>query len=222
MHFNKTFCGNLMQTIGVLLMVLLALPAAAQEDGLRDGRDYILLNPPLPVRAAKDKIEVLEFFNFSCPHCFRMQGRIAQWRKNNDLSDVELIHQPVIFRNLNGHYARMFHTLEVLGDDDKLYDEAFNAIHRGRVLLNSKARFAEWLEERDFDGNRAEKIYDSFSVRTKVNRDTKISEDYGVTSTPQLAVAGKYLITAALAGSLQGMLKTATALIERERQLRKQ
>jgi len=206
----------------IALLLAATLPAAAQDDGYRAGRDYIELNPPLPVRAPKDKIEVLEFFNFSCPHCFRMQGRIAQWKKNNDLSDVELIHQPVVFQNANGHYARMFHTIDAMGGDKRgeLYDDIFNSIHRKRVLLNSKGRFADWMEEHGFDGARAEKVYDSFSVNAKVNRDEKISDDYGVNSTPQMAVAGKYLITAGSAGSLQGMLDIATALIERERKLR--
>ena len=202
-----------------------AFSAAAQTapDRLRENVDYILLDPPLPVRAPEGKIEVLEFFNFSCPHCFRMQTPIALWQKEEKKAgntDALLIHQPVIFQSHGGHYARAFHTMEALGLADALFRKFFNAIHRERVLLNSRDRLADWLEEHhSVDGGKAAKIYDSFSVNAKIKRDERITKEYGVNSTPHMAVAGKYLLSPSTSGSLERMMQSAALLVERERAL---
>lgn len=231
MKTQKTFLVGAVAgaiAVAILTAAFAIFPATAQESEtttqpttFREGRDYIVLNPPLPTRAPKEKIEVLEFFNFSCPYCFRTQGHIARWKKDNDLSDVELIHQPVVFQSANGHYARLFHTIDTIDKSAEksaeLYDKVFNTIHRARRPLNSKGRLADWLDDEGLDGDRAEKIYDSFAVRSKVKRDEKIADDYGVDSTPQFAVAGKYLINTATAGSLERMMLVVQSLVERER-----
>lgn len=206
-----------------LLGAILLLPFAAAAQAVPvAGKDYIALDPPLPVRAPADKVEVVEFFNFSCPHCFRLQSVMARWARDNDMSDVELVRQPVVFQAYSGHYARMFHTLEALGVVEEFYGKVFNAIHREKRLLNSVGRFGNWLDEEGLDGARAEQIYDSFSVNAKIARADRIAADYGINSTPQIAVAGKYLLQTGLSGSTQKMLDTAYALIVLERKAREQ
>ena len=85
-----------------------AAPAAAPPPVPRAGINYHVVEPAQPTRVAAGKIEVIEFLNFSCPHCFRMQGPFAQWRAKNKetLGDVVIHRHPVIFQRYNGHYAR--------------------------------------------------------------------------------------------------------------------
>ena len=83
----------------------------------RAGVNYITVEPPQPTRVPAGKIEVIEFLNFSCPHCFRMQGPFAKWRSENkeNLADVVVIRHPVVFQRYNGHYARLLYTMEAWG-----------------------------------------------------------------------------------------------------------
>ena len=147
---------------------------------------------------------------------------MARWKRDDDFSDIALSRQPVAFRSAAGHYARAFYALESLGVAEEFYGKVFDAIHRERRLLNSKGRFADWLSENGIDGARAEQVYDSFSVNAKVARANRISEEYGINSTPQMAVAGKYLLTPSVSGSLEKMVETASALVAMEREARKQ
>ena len=81
---------------------ILAGAAIADETAPKEpqaGGDYILVEPPQPMRVAAGKLEIREFFNFSCPHCFRLQGPFSRWRNESDLSDIVIIHQPL---SLNG------------------------------------------------------------------------------------------------------------------------
>ena len=187
----------------------------------RPNADYIPLEPPQPTRVPAGKIELIEFFNFSCPHCFRMQGPFAKWRNETELSDVVVVRHPVVFRTYNGHFARFYYTLEALGlgEDEKFLGKVYSAIHRQRRLINSRDRALDWLEEEGVDRDKAEAAYDSFGVNVKVRRAEAALENYGVDSTPQFVVNGKYRLAANISGSRQRMLAIAKALIEREREL---
>ncbi|MCH9757885.1 MAG: thiol:disulfide interchange protein DsbA/DsbL [Proteobacteria bacterium] len=202
----------------LLCFVLLPVQAA---DNLKAGTDYLELQPPQPVRVPADKIEVVEFFNYSCPHCYRLQGHLAKWRAKHMRDDVVLVQQPLAFTRYNGHYARAHYTLQGLELIETLSSQIYNAIHAERKLINSKGRFLDWLaEEHDVDRERAEKMYDSFTVRSRATRAETIAGDYGVNSTPQLSVNGKYVINPGLSGSYEKLMDTLTTLVERERQAR--
>ena len=55
-------------------LCVLAAPAYAQVQG----QDYELLTPPQPTASA-DKVEVVEFFSYGCPHCAAMAPHIEKW-----------------------------------------------------------------------------------------------------------------------------------------------
>lgn len=214
----------LLRFLLIALVASLALAATgaamAQQQSAGDyvaGRDYVVIDPPLPVRVEQGKIEIIEFFNFSCPHCFRIQRPFHKWQSGEDMSDIEIVRVPVVFQQTAGHYARAYYTMESLGAADDLYTKMFGAIHRERKLLNSKGRFVDWLEEQGYDAAAAEGAYDSFSVGLKTSRTADTTTQYGVNSTPQFAVGGKYVINAALAGSRERMLDILSALVAAER-----
>ena len=44
------------------------------------GRDYAVLLSPQPTTSG-DRIEVLEFFWYGCPHCYKLHPQIKIWQK---------------------------------------------------------------------------------------------------------------------------------------------
>lgn len=212
--------------LGALLslsLLPLSAMARAQDGGnFVPGRDYHVIDPALPVRVAPGKVEVIEFFNFSCPHCFRIQRPFYQWQKERDMSDVEITRVPVAFQQTGGHYARAYYTMESLGAADDLYGKMFGAIHREHKLLNSKGRFLDWLEEQGYDAAKAEAAYDSFSVNLKTAKTADTVASYGVSGTPTFAVGGKYVIDAGLAGSRERMITILSVLVAAEQKAQKE
>ena len=208
-----------MRYLSILVFSLAGLLAAVAgaADNLRADVDYIELQPPLPVRVPAGEIEVMEFFNFSCPHCFRLQGYLKQWRAAHEEDDVVLVHQPLVFTRYNGHYARAYYTLQGLRMEEELLDKVYNAIHIERQLINSEGRFLDWLEEQGVDRDKAEKMYASFTVNSRANRAATIADEYGISSTPQMVINGKYVINPSLSGSYERMMDILTVLVERER-----
>ena len=226
-HFRNLFLA---------VALVLAAPAALAQTGdnaegetaqqslpppvPRAGVNYVAVDPPQPTRVPAGKIEVIEFLNFSCPHCFRMQGPFAKWRAENkdELTDVVVIRHPVVFQRYNGHFARVLYTMEALDLGEEFIGKIFNAIHRQRKLLNSRDRFLDWLEDESADRDKAEKAYDSFGVNVKVRRAEGALESYGVSGTPQFVVGGKYRLEPGISGSQTRMLALMGELIKIERE----
>ena len=68
---------------GVLATAALGLPgmAWAQAKKPEDGVEYLTLGKPVNTDAPPGKIEVIEFFWYSCPHCNAFEPRLVQWTK---------------------------------------------------------------------------------------------------------------------------------------------
>ncbi len=181
--------------------------------------DYLVLEQTQPIRVEEGKIEVLEFFNYSCPHCNRLQPLLRRWERTQkeQYDDVSVVGQPVVFQRFNGHFARLHYTLDSMDLLDSYQAKVYKAIHTDRKLINNKSRFLDWLEDDGIERARADAVYQSFSVHSKVTRAEIMANDYNVTGTPQIAVGGKYLVNASMARGYERMMDIVTWLVEQER-----
>jgi thiol:disulfide interchange protein DsbA len=174
------------------------------------------LYPPQPSYAPAGKVEVIEFFNFSCPHCYRMLGPFNRWKREADPATIAVRRHPVVFSRTRGLFAQLYYTLEALGQADALYQKVFAAIHEEGKILNSRGRMLDWLETQGVERARAEAVFDSFAVKTKVERAARSQESYGVNSTPQIIVAGKYRLAPSNYFGYPEMMAALSELIAQE------
>ena len=56
-----------------------ATPALAQA-AFKEGKDYAKLSKPVATTAGAGKVEVIEFFWYSCPHCHAFEPAFAAWK----------------------------------------------------------------------------------------------------------------------------------------------
>jgi thiol:disulfide interchange protein DsbA len=165
--------------------------AAAQTP--QAGTDYSVYDTPQQVEAPAGKIEVTEFFFYTCPHCADMEPMLEQWAKTMP-KDVSLRRIPVLFRPQFAPFSKIYYTLENMNLLDKLHAEVFVAIHKDRLnLADEKALFA-WVASKGVDAAKFEEVYKSFAVASKVQRADQITRAYNVPGTPAIVVNGKYLV----------------------------
>src|SRR4051794_134709 len=92
--------GNTMRFIQQALMAvafgLVALTAAASPDNPVEGVDYRTLEKPQPTESDK-KVEVTEFFWYSCPHCHAFEPSLVEWVKKQG-DNIVFKRVPVTFR----------------------------------------------------------------------------------------------------------------------------
>ncbi len=204
--------------LSVFFGLFLALSTYAQ--GLPvEGVDYIELKPPQAVQSS-GKIEVLEFFWYRCPHCYALEPDLESWAKRLP-RDVQFKRLPGILNDDWAIDARIFYTLEAIGELERLHRPLFDTIHQqGGVRLRGDAFAkwaADWLAKQNVDMAKYDAAFRSFSVESKLRRASQI---YRLDGVPALAVQGRYLVVAST--SRKAMLATADFLIgETRKQLAK-
>ena len=202
--------------LGVGLLGLSALGAwpAAWAQSFDEGIDYRVLRQPVAT-ASPDKIEILEFFWYGCPHCKTFEGPLASW-KSGLAKDVVFRKVHVPFREET--HQRLFYSLESMGIADKLASKVFEAIHVERkplISLEDQKRFAK---ANGVDPARYEKAWMSFSVQSQMKRANALMQAYRIDGVPQLAVNGRYVTSPAMVGGHhQRPLAVADYPVNRER-----
>jgi len=200
----KTFIKSLF----VAAALLIGSAALAAELG----KDYKLLNPAQP--ASAEKIEVLEFFFYGCPHCFYLHPYMSKWEKTMP-KDVELTYVPTIFRDSWESMARTYYALELLGQLHPLHDALYQAWNVDQTDLSDEARILDFVATHGVDRAKFLAAYNSFSMQSKMARAKQMIRSYGIPGTPSLVVDGKYLITGLQPADTIRVLDEVIAMVRR-------
>jgi thiol:disulfide interchange protein DsbA len=181
------------------------------------GKDYIKLGRAVPTETETGKIEVIEFFWYSCGHCNSFEPAFAQWVKNVP-KDVVVRRMPVAFRDDFAPQQRLYFALEAMGLLEKLHSKVFQAIHGERLPLNTDASILTWIEKQGVDKTKFADTAKSFGVASKLKRAVQLQNDFKIEGVPSLGVAGKYYIDGTSAGSMDRALQVTDSLLAQVRQ----
>ena len=200
-------------TAATVALAGLGLPhlAFAQKKP-EEGADYKTLDKRAPVDAPAGKIEVIEFFWYSCPHCNAFEPKLVAWSKKLP-PDVVLKRVPVSFRDSFVPQQRLFYTLEAMGKLDELHSKVFEAIHVQRQPTDKEDSILAWAEKHGLDKAKFQELYNSFSVSSKARRAVQLQNAYGVEGVPALGIAGKFYTDGSLAGNMDRALQVTEYLI---------
>jgi len=171
-------------------LVALALSAAAQGVP-EEGKEFLRLKSPQPVESGK-KIEVIEFFSYGCPHCGEFEPTLQGWLKTAP-ADVQFRRVPVMFQDRWAPLAKVYYTLDALGEEARLSPEVFTAVHGKGIALWQDKTFFDWAAAHGLDRKKVEDMYNSFGVGGKVNRARMSAQAYQVQSVPLVVVDGKFV-----------------------------
>lgn len=209
---KRQFLGN-----SAKLAAALALPMGASSPLLAQAGQYNLIDPPQST-ANPDKIEVLEYFWFGCPHCFAFEPAINEWaaRKPDDVDFVR--HAPPLNRGWTPH-SEAYYAAQALGITDKMFDQLFDAIHRERKPLRDRESISKWIGGLgvDVDEDKMHDTMKSFAVNAKIRQAMQVASASRVNAVPTVVVNGKYLSTVSMAGGHKQLVDLIDALIEKER-----
>jgi thiol:disulfide interchange protein DsbA len=109
----------------------------------QEGRDYTRLEAPVPTLDPA-KIEVVEAFSFTCPHCYNFEPALEQWKKQQK-PDVVLVQTHMQWSGGMKPYQRGFYTSVFLKMQDKVMMPIFEAIHKENKYFESAEKWAEFF-----------------------------------------------------------------------------
>ncbi len=207
-----------MSAAGALAASALGLPtgAWAQNKKPEDGVEYMTLEKKVNVDVPAGKIEVIEFFWYSCPHCNAFEPKLVAWMKKQP-ADVVIKRVPVAFRDDFVPQQRLYYTLEALGKVEELHNKVFLAIHQDRAPLQREEQIADWAEKNGVDKAKFKELYNSFSVSSKARRATQLQDQFKVTGVPALGIHGRWYTDGELARNMDRALQVTDHLIAEAR-----
>lgn len=162
-----------------------------------------------------DKIEVLEFFWYGCPHCYTFEPYINAWKKAKP-ANVEFVRVPAIFRPEWEVEARSYYALTNMGVIEEIHGKIFEQVHKNKKQINKLDLIADFVEKNGVDKKKFLEEYKSFAVDGMVRKAKKKQSAYNIQGVPSVAVNGKYLTSASMSGSYDNLIKITNYLIEKE------
>ena len=214
---KNTIIKKTLQVTILLVLMPFVFSSYGQIERYVAGTHYLEIANPVNTRDSS-KVEVIEAFWYGCSHCFRFEPLITNWEENKP-DDVDFVRFPALLNNLMKILAQFYYAAEVLDAVDVLHEPIFNAINVERNMLQNEGQISELFLEHGVSQEDFDRTFNSFSVRTKVNQAEARMQDYGIRSTPNMIVNGKYLITTGEnVRTQQEMLDVVDFLVEKERQ----
>jgi thiol:disulfide interchange protein DsbA len=199
---------NITKFILALLLTFASVASQANEAG------YETLTPPQPTENP-DKIEIIEFFWYGCPHCYAFEPLLEQWVKTLP-KNVEFIRQPAVFSEAWGKHAKAYYTAEALGIVDKVHNDFFDAIQNKKEPLDTEASLAKFFADHGVKEADFHDAYNNFGVDAKLRQAPIMASKYGITGVPAIIINGKYKTNGTVAGSHEKMIEVMNKLIKEE------
>jgi len=144
------------------LLLSLSSPTFAQTSGFE-------VLPSAETRSQPERVEVIEYFWFGCPHCFRFEPTINEWAANKP-DFVDFVREAPPLNAQWKPHSQAFYASQVLGKTDEFFEPFFNAIHVEKKRLNSPKSIAKFAATLGFDEKEFLKTMKSFAVDAKIRK----------------------------------------------------
>jgi len=177
------------KTVPFLFAMIFCLSAMFATQARAQGYETIT---PAQNTSVTDKVEVLEFFWFGCPHCSPLN---PSWES----------------------HSRAFYAAQILGISDEFVPAMFNAIHKDRKPMRKPAAIAELAESFGVSKKDFTEAMGSFGVQTRMARAMQLARGAQITGVPAIIVNGKYRISSGSAGSHEGMIGAINQTVTTEK-----
>jgi len=164
------------------------------------GTHYNELNTPINDNLNSAK-EVREFFSFYCPACYRHEAIIgelkAQLPDNIALVKNAIDGMPGRDIAIEELLSKALLTAKLLKVEDKIVATIFKYIYVNKATFTNETDIKNIFLLQGIEEQRFDKIFNSFSVKTGVNKMRKNTEtlrNQGISSVPTVIVNGKYKV----------------------------
>jgi thiol:disulfide interchange protein DsbA len=179
--------------IAVFLFALTGALPAAHAQNLIAGEDYRVISPPFATDTP-DKVEVIEFFSYGCPHCSELNPLITTWSARLP-KGVVFKRVPVSFSNpFYTIMARFYYALEAIGEEARLEAAIFDALHNKNLRLIDEKSITEWVASKNVDPKKFSDAFNSFGVDSRVKRAEQIRVNAKIHGVPALVIDGRYQV----------------------------
>jgi len=202
----------------LLAVAGLALAFAAHAQLPSRSSEYSTLSPVHPVKTGP-RIEVIEFFYYGCPICYELQPHMARWLLQAP-NYISLRRVPALSVEGWEPFAKLYYTLESMGQIARLHWPVYDNFHFDGVQLNQEKVMLDWVARNGLDREKFMAVYNSQEIKDKLEDTRQMMKSYDVRAVPTIIVDGKYLSSARMAGGTRQLMQVVDKLVREARKER--
>jgi thiol:disulfide interchange protein DsbA len=195
--------------LGALALALAGAGALGQTN-VRP--EVIRLDPPRPV-ATGERIEVIEFFYYGCPICYELEPHMTRWLATQAPGYIALRRIPALSSEGWETLAKLYFTLEAIGEVNRLHWPVYDNFHFDGKPLNEEKVMLEWVGHNGIDTKKFAEIYSSQEIQAKLAQSRELMKAYDVRGVPTIIVDGKYMTSARLANGTRPLMQIVDELV---------
>ncbi|PPT91900.1 dihydroneopterin aldolase [Xanthomonas arboricola pv. arracaciae] len=208
---------NLLSRLSLLLLLLMPLAACAADKNAPpvEGDDYIVIDGGQPYAPLAGKVEVVEVFGYTCPHCAHFEPTLEAWVAKQP-SYLRFTPVPAAFGGFWDAFARAYFAADILGVAKRSHRAMFEAIHEKQTVPTQNVapeELAAFYAGYGVPQQRFIETYKSQAVDARLDAAREFAKRSKLPGTPAIIVNGRYLIGAR---NYPDMLRVADYLIARE------
>jgi len=197
-----------MKKVFALFIGLFLLPLSIQAADFKEGTHYKVIS-----QTATEKPEVLEFFSFFCPHCFKFEPYMQAIEKGVP-SDVTVKKNHVNFlgQHMGAKLTQAYAAADLLDVKKEVASLIFDQIHTQRKAINGDAGIVAIFVKAGVSESDAKAALASFPVNGMASQMKRNTEEYKVRGVPTLIVNGKYQVNTSSVSNTQELIDLVSYL----------
>ncbi|QFI53313.1 thiol:disulfide interchange protein DsbA/DsbL [Aeromonas simiae] len=179
-----------MKKILLFIAAMLMMPMVHAAPEFKEGVNYEVVK-----QTGSAQPEVLEFFSYYCPHCYKFEP-IASELKKSLPQGVSFKKNPVAFlgREMGPEMQRAYAVASLLEVEGKLTPVIFSKLHEQKQFPQSRDDVKQIFVDNGVKGEEFDGAVDSFAVSGMVAQFDRNTEEFQIRGVPAFVVNGKYLI----------------------------
>jgi len=189
--------GNLKKLLLVLLLTGFINPSSLVLAGDKIQGKYEVIGPVEKLKGV-NQVEMIEFFNYSCSHCYRF---LETSKKLHDKFKDKLFHKkyPIYWGQQTAFPAKAFYIADELGVEEKFTQELFDTNFKLHINIFEPRVIQRLSQEHKIEQEIREGMK-SLAIESKVNKSLALAKKYNTNETPTIILNNVLKITPSTSG----------------------
>jgi thiol:disulfide interchange protein DsbA len=156
----------------------------------KQGIDYRAINlPVLSTEQVENKMHLIQFFLYSCPHCYELEPKMRDWLKEHEAVVIEKV--PAILGPSWVEMARFYYIAQFL-DKMPLHSKFFKEVQTSKRQYLSELSIRSYFLQNDVLESDYLRAYNSEEVRKAINRARILSVQAQLRGVPAVIINNKW------------------------------
>jgi len=195
----------------ILLLFSFLVPASSFAD-IKIRGNYEVIGDLKKLKGAKS-IELKEFFNYSCGHCYRFLETSKRLRKKYK-DKLHHIKFPIYWGNQTPYPSMAFYITDGLGMEEKFTQELFDTNFKLNINI-FQSKVIRFLAREDGIEKEMEAGMQSPKIKAKVQKCLELAKKYNANETPTLIINDVLKVTPSISkGNVDVMTKNLDLIFQ--------